>query len=253
MLTERDMELLLFIGLSRYVSTEQLAREFFPSVDRAQKRLRRLLDAALVRVSVLGSAVSNIVSLTRNGMRVVEQQRPEARGRVGLAGAINVSHLAHHLGVVDARLYLVALAEAEGGRLVRFEGGRESLARELNLDEHGIVPDAIAEMIVGNETMLIAVEVDTGTEDGKEIGRKFGKYNAVLTAGAINEVWIAVAGGARRCEFIERIANDSDIGETTRVMPLEHIRTRPVLRPGPRAAGSQGASPDMQAEDGMNV
>ena len=44
-LTDRDIELLCLVGLCRYVSTNQLAREFFPSLDRARRRMREQLAA----------------------------------------------------------------------------------------------------------------------------------------------------------------------------------------------------------------
>src|SRR5690349_4337175 len=103
-LTERDVECLTLIGLSGYVSLEQLEREFFPSRDRCCRRLRQLFDGRLVQITLAGSTRPNLVSLTHRGLSVVVNHAPDLEGRARLAGAIRLIGVPHHLAVVDARL-----------------------------------------------------------------------------------------------------------------------------------------------------
>lgn len=246
LLTGRDLDVLALVGLCRYVSTEQLSRECFPSVDRAQKRLRQLLDGGFIRVTLLASTESNLVSLTPAGLALLAERQPEVGSRSHLAGAINLVSVEHHLLLVDARLYVAGLAVTEGGRLLRWEGGHGALAERLGFRDAGLMPDGLAEMEIGGQVMRLAVEADCGTEVGKQLADKLRRYREVLSSETVAEVWIVVSGGEERRRRIEDLARQVGIAEWTRVMTQEHVIARPVNKPGPRAAGAdRSVAPNM--------
>lgn len=238
LLTARDLDVLTLVGLCRYVSTEQLARELFPSLDRAQKRLRQLLDGGFARVTLLAPTECNLVSLSPAGLSVLAERRPGVASRARLAGAINLRGVEHHLAVVDTRLYLAALAVAEGGQLVRFGTGGSRTAQDLGLDGFHLVPDAVAEMDLGGDRIRIAVEIDCGSEDSQDLLPKLNRYAQVVEHGLVAEVWIVMNGGEVRQRNVEELAVSAGVGESTRVMVRDHLLIRPVQRPGKRAGGA---------------
>jgi hypothetical protein len=117
-LVSRDYDLLAFTGLCRYVSTDQIARAFFPSEDRARRRLRVLLDAGLIVVLVADSTRPNLVSLTRRGIAVVAERSPKVAERLRTSGAVRLSAIDHHLAIVDARLFAAIRAFARGETVI---------------------------------------------------------------------------------------------------------------------------------------
>lgn len=240
-LTERDLDVLTVVGLCRFVSTEQLSRECFPSLDRCQRRLRQLLDGGFVRVTLSASTEPNLVSLTPTGLTLLADRRPEVGSRAHLAGAINLVGVEHHLLLVDARLYLAVLVRSEGGRLLRLEGGQGGLAEELGLRHAGLMPDGLAELQLDSGTVRLAVEADCGTEVGKILAAKLRRYREAFDTEALAEVWVVVSGGAGRRSGIEALARQVGVAEWTRVMTREHVVARPVLRPGPRTTGVDSA------------
>lgn len=73
-LTERDAWLLEALATMRFLTTTQLARLFFAgSRSAANKRLRRLFDAGLVRVWVRSLSQDNVYSLTRAGLNALRE------------------------------------------------------------------------------------------------------------------------------------------------------------------------------------
>src|SRR5688572_23286116 len=81
-LTERDLDLLTFVGLVGYASQDQLAGEFFTSRDRCRRRTRQLVDVGYLRITLVDSRAPYLLSLTSSGLRVLEAERPEVAERV---------------------------------------------------------------------------------------------------------------------------------------------------------------------------
>src|SRR2546425_12729822 len=71
--TERDRWLLETVGKLRFATTSQLTRLHFTSRWGANKRLRKLLDAGLVRAWVRSLSEENVYSLDRRGVRLLEK------------------------------------------------------------------------------------------------------------------------------------------------------------------------------------
>ena len=76
--TERDLDALVLVGLTRYLGADQLARALFPNSDRCTRRARRLFDEGLLQKVVLSSRRPDLLALTGKGIAFVEKRRPEA-------------------------------------------------------------------------------------------------------------------------------------------------------------------------------
>lgn len=242
-LVERDLDVLALVALYRYLSTEQVARDLFPSEDRCRRRLRQLYDAGYVNLHIMASNEPAIVTLTASGLNGLGQDRPDVAENVHLPGPLRLAGLPHHLAVVDARQYVRALARADGGVVVRCERGQRGLARDLGLDEARLVPDAVERLVFGRDIVTISVELDRGTEGSRVLGQKLVRYKPVLDSGKL-ELWIVLSGGEGRRRNVESLVRDAGLAEHTRVMDVEHVRARPVRKPGPRVAAGAGEEKD---------
>lgn len=240
-ITSRDMDLLLLVGLTRTISAEQLAREFFPTADRCRRRLRRLFDTGYIRVTLFSSNQPSLVSLSRSGLALVESSWPDLATGLHLPGAISLAGVPHHLAVVDVRLYLAALVESEGGRLLAFESGKGRLARELRLNAYHLVPDALAELQIGNDGFVIGSEVDCGTEGLRALQAKLTKYRDLFNQGELEELWVIVVGNEVRQRSLVELVVKAKLADVTRVMNVNHLTLRPVRKPGQRVSGWAGA------------
>jgi hypothetical protein len=110
MLSARDIEILYFCGKVGYASQEQLARSFFPSLDRCRRRTRILAGHGLLRISLHDSTAPYLFTLTAVGLRELEKHMPDAVGEIHLrGGAIGLTGLRHNLAITDARQYLSSL------------------------------------------------------------------------------------------------------------------------------------------------
>jgi hypothetical protein len=117
---ERDLDILTLVGLCRFLTTPQVARDLFPTEDRARRRLRQLFDAKLIAVTLTSSTQPNLISLTREGHEMLKAHRPELAARIRRTGLIRLGELERHLLLVDARLYAAAWGEAQAAPLIRW-------------------------------------------------------------------------------------------------------------------------------------
>lgn len=250
--TERDLDLFTLVGLARYASTDQVARDLFPSDDRARRRLRQLFDAGFVAVTLASSTAPNLISLTRRGIGALLAARPDLEDRVRLAGPIRLAGVAHHLAVVDARLYAAAFGERNRTPLLVWSNASGSLGRELGLGELQLQPDGIAQFERAGSTFSVAVEVDCGTEPlATVLGRKFERYALAFGLGRLDALWVSVLAGARRREAIALLAAEHGLGAVAHVFDHAFTRQRPaaaVPNPVGSAHGSSPARPRQAAE-----
>lgn len=236
-LTPRDYELLQLVGITRYLSTEQVARELFPTVDRCRRRLRALFDAGLVRVTLAGSTKPNLVSLTRHGLTTLAREDPTLGVSLHLPGVIRLAGIEHHLGVVDARLYLAALARRDGGTVQAFESAAGALGRALGFANGPLRPDAVARLAFADGATTVALEVDTGSEASRALAPKFARYRDILGS-VVEELWVIASGGPGRLAHVAALAAAAGVGEATRILPVELVRARPVVAPPGRVGGT---------------
>ena len=63
-LTQRDIRIMMLIGLCRYCSTDHIKVEFFPdaTICRCRRRLRQLYDAGYLQVTLTSSTKPNLYS-----------------------------------------------------------------------------------------------------------------------------------------------------------------------------------------------
>lgn len=228
-ITERDVDLLALVGLAGYVSTAQLAREFFPSFDRCRRRLRQLFDGRLITVTLASSTKPNLISLTRPGLGLVLKRRPELDGRAYLAGAIRLAGVEHHLAVIDARLYAAALGAARGVPLLQWSNSGGALERELGLVDWHLSPDGVAQFV---PSCYVGVEVDCNTEPRSVIASKLERTAGVLRAGLLSAVWFVVRAAPDRRVGIEGLVSERGLSAWVRVIDHALVCTRPVVDVG---------------------
>lgn len=235
-LTERDLDLLTLTGLCRYVSTNQLGREFFPSFDRTRRRLRALFDADYISIALASSTLPNLISLTRKGLAAISETQPDLSSRLGLAGTIRLQGVRHHLSVVDMRLYAAAIGALREAPLVRWSNGGSERLKELGLDAHRLVPDGVAEFRAPAGPVAVAIEVDLGTEALPVLARKWTKYRRAAGDGALDALWVYVDAGAGRRATIGEQLSAHCLAGWARVFGNEVVR-RPVVEFARRAEG----------------
>jgi hypothetical protein len=165
--TSRDVELLEAVGKLRFTTTSQLARLYFHSRSGANKRLRKLLDAGLVKVWVRQLAEENVYSLTRPGLKTLD------------ASGISVpreldGNLGHLLMLNEVRIRFALGLEAIGGGLAWWRS-------EWDLRVHGnerIIPDALFGVSWEEAEQIFALEVENQTSYPQGILRKLLGYRA---------------------------------------------------------------------------
>jgi hypothetical protein len=173
---ERDLDILTLVGLCRFVTTPQIARDLFSSEDRARRRLRQLFDAKLVAVTLTSSTQPNLISLTREGHELLKAHRPELAARIRRTGLIRLGELEQHLLLVDARLYAAAWGEAHRVPLVRWTNNPAAFPGA----------NALAEFDAGGQVAAVAIRCDRPHERGETLE----KLRTQLEAGVLRAVWI---------------------------------------------------------------
>ena len=166
-LTSRDIEILEAVGKLRFTTTSQLARLYFQSKSVANKRLRKLLDAGLLKVWVRQLAEENIYSLTRAGLNALD-----ASG-IAVPRELDGS-LEHLLMLNEVRIRFAIGVEGLGGRLAWWRS-------EWDLRTHGkerIIPDALFAVGWDDDEQIFALEVENDTRNPQGILRKMLGYRA---------------------------------------------------------------------------
>lgn len=190
-LTERDANLLLDIQNFRLLTTQQIAKLHFPSLKKAQKRLKRLYDAKLVERFPYPVLIKNggkgefIYRLTASGLREVvgpllrlpqdDLPRPKQEPRFSYV------KLEHHLTINWVWIYfLLATRKDTEIDLVGFfpefwgEKSKGILARATQIGMTrdsvpavcpALIPDGVLSLQKGTKKILLFLEVDLGTEN----------------------------------------------------------------------------------------
>lgn len=228
-LTARDEELLLLIGLCRYLSLTQVAREFFPSEDRARRRIRQLFDAGLIAITLTSSTAPNLVSLTRLGLLAVIERVPQALGdRLHLPGPIRLAGVRHRLAVVDARIFAAHWGIACGTPLTRWSNAGGELIRQCRLDRLHLSPDGIAEYGGGR---CIGVEIDCSTEALGVLKMKLRKYHEAAAGQMLTGLWLVVIGRKERRAHVQTLVEEAGLSNWALVLTHEQLLARPIVDP----------------------
>lgn len=230
--TERDFDdILAKTGLCRYLSADQIARDSFPSLDRARRRIRLLFDAGYLDVRLTTSTAPNLLSLTRQGLDLLLEERPELAGRVRLPGALRLSEVERHLAHVDARLFAAAWGAAVGMPLRRWITREEDVHQGFTWPD-GLDPDAVAEFDTRPQR-FVALEVAVTPEARRGLERRCELY---ALARPRPQVWAVVRDQAPPLGEGGAVVHE----EPVVLLPRSCLVARPVERrplPVHRAVG----------------
>ena len=166
-LTDRDLEILAWIGRHGVVTPEQVAAHFFGRDGggtgkwAAYRRLRKLTSAKLLRRDSTFWRSPHVLRLTRQGAELADVDLQPAH--------LVLAEVHHTLGVVDLTEKL--LAEHRGVKLetereIRAERRRE-LADGQRQPGRGRIPDAVLHLASGHKA--IAIELDITPKRRRDI------------------------------------------------------------------------------------
>jgi DNA-binding Lrp family transcriptional regulator len=176
-LAERDRWLLEALAKMRFLPTSDLARLLFGgSRSAANKRLRRLFDAGLVRVWLRSLSEENVYSLTRAGLNAVRSSEPapadifNAQVPRGLDGKLD-----HLLAINRVRIALATTLPEAGGELTWWRSDWDLCGRGSDR----IAPDALfcVRWPDGRE-QAFSLEVDRRTRGVRRFLEKVLRYRS---------------------------------------------------------------------------
>jgi hypothetical protein len=257
-LTDRDHDLLTLVGLCRYVSAVQIGREFFPSIDRARRRVRDLFDAGYVSVTLVTSTAPNVISLTRRGLDALRADRAAVAGRAGLAGAIRAGEVQRHLAVVDLRLFAASLADVRSTALARWSNRDGAALDAYGFRRRRLEPDGLAEFETPEGVVAVVCELDRPHADVTSLARRLGRYRAVAEEGRVDALWLLVTAGPARVAAVRDCVDRAGLGAWVRILTDQDVAARPARLPrgGDRAEGPGSridSGEDLQAGLGVGT
>lgn len=148
------------------MTTSQLARLYFnDSRWAANKRLRKLLDAGLIRVWLRSLAEENVYTLTRGGVKLVDASGVTVPRQLD-------GNLGHTLMLNDIRIYFALGLERIGASFAWWRS-------EWELRSHGrerVIPDALFAVEWNDRLTVFALEVENETRYPQGILRKLVTY-----------------------------------------------------------------------------
>jgi len=209
-LQERDIDILDALSSYRLLTTSQLARLFFTTKKRAERRLRQLYDAELVerifRPVVRGSA-EILYALDREGVNLLAQEQGRDRAEIQTARtrakSLKPFFLDHFIEVNQFRLSITLSAPNHNSKLIFWKYEHEL----QNKNKKGVLisdrvtdPDNPSQKIpvtpdgfFGLETprgnAYFFVEVDRGTMDNQRFRRKMRGYARYWADNVFQEKW----------------------------------------------------------------
>jgi protein involved in plasmid replication-relaxation len=192
-LSGRDEALLRALARFRVARSSDLVAYGFPGIrrDTALRRMRRLFDAGFLEVLATDRTEDNRYALGPEGKRWV-------RGQHGLVRPVPRGSLTHHLAIVRTWIDLALAVHAlDGVSLVGVRPDWE-LREGSGSTPWPVVPDLLARLRfqVGEKesrNLLLAIEVDCGTEPLGVLRRKFAAYQEERRFGSLGPVPICLA------------------------------------------------------------
>ncbi len=199
---ERDFAILEALGKMRFLTTTQLSRLFFGgSRWCANKRLRRLYDAGLVRVWVRSLSQENLYSLSRQGSAAL-QRHPDQDVKFYAPNGVD-KQLEHLRTINDLRIgFAIDLGRASA----ELESWRSDWELRANRRTR-LVPDAIFTIrwLSADTRRAYSLEVDHHTKSAERFVRKIMAYGAaryqpsglfgfadyILLAVVCDDAWLA--------------------------------------------------------------
>ncbi len=224
----RDLEVLGSIAWAGVLSTDQVQRLHFPSRRTAQRRLRALLDRGYVRAHLQSDALhfANVYTATALGLERVAETGAYPDGIPSVLSLPRRGKLPHALAVRDVFVAFVS-AEREGRiRLLDFRFDSD-LAREPEVRDAGVVPDALASVAGTIAEESLCVEVDRGSETTTTLRAKLQRWADALTSGrglfGSAGLLLFVVQRQGRCSTLDRLVADAGLGERCRVLLQDEL------------------------------
>ena len=209
-LHERDIQILDALSSYRLLTTSQLARLFFTTKKRAERRLRQLYDAELVerifRPVVRGSA-EILYTLDKEGVNILVQERgtdrAEAHTARTRAQSLKPFFLDHFIEVNQFRLSVTLAAPAHNAALIFWKYEHELqnknkkgvLISDRVTDPENpsqkipVTPDGFFGLETSRGNTYFFVEIDRGTMDNQRFKRKMRGYARYWADNVFQEKW----------------------------------------------------------------
>jgi DNA-binding CsgD family transcriptional regulator len=204
-LTDRDIDILTWITRHGVVTTEQIAKKFFPGTSgfsAAQRRIRKLTNThpPVIRRDRTFWRYPAVIRVTASGANLTDCDLRPAR--------LVLAEVAHSLGIVDLTEQL--LAEHPGATLITERERRAERYRDKRAGERkatGRIPDGV--LVLHSNPREIAIELDLSPRREKTVEAIVRAYQAERYAG----VWWYVRPDrvARIAEIVKRCRADSFI------------------------------------------
>jgi len=201
-LTERDRDLLLVLSRARWLTTRQIHGHYFEeaSLNACQKRLRKLAQASFlagVRPSRMETQLWRLGTQGVQTLRAREATAPSVPKRIP-------GNREHFLTVNDLRLWFRGHFRGQGPNLSFFLAEWE-LKRGRQLE---VIPDALVQLTAGERSLMLALEVDLGTENPVLFARmKLDNYGRFETVWSSRDWYVVVltSGWPRTKALIRRL------------------------------------------------
>jgi len=209
-LQERDIDILDALSSYRLLTTSQLARLFFTTKKRAERRLRQLYDAELVerifRPVVRGSA-EILYILDREGVNLLAQVQGRDRAEIQTARtrakSLKPFVLDHFIEVNQFRLSITLSAPKHNSSLIFWKYEHELqnknkkgvLISDRVTDPENpsqkipVTPDGFFGLKTPRGNTYFFVEVDRGTMDNQRFRRKMRGYARYWADNVFQEKW----------------------------------------------------------------
>lgn len=201
--TDRDEQMFQTLGSYGVLSTEQVARMFFPNVATTTVRRRlRLLEAAELIYRIHGLDNGGVTwALTKS-----------TADRIGCMFPIrhfNRNSIGHDVALSEVRNVLETTGICQSWVPEHVLKTQASMNRFRSNDEKPFVPDAILSVRQKNETRVIALEVELSAKNRKRYENILSRYQEKKTLWA---VWYLV-GGVGIGKLLEKVWRDINRGQ----------------------------------------
>lgn len=250
--TERDSELLVDLYKHRFLTTTQLQRLHFPSMQTAYRRMRVLKAAGYMASFMVANIDESIFMVSPRGLQAVAEalgvERDQLKWSETKAKPRDYYFMRHFLGINDFRITLTLACQASDVRLLGFipdyygerseKGVVTKYIRDVICDvtherrEVAHTPDGVFALERDGKHALFFLEIDRGTEvisdPSKGLSKALAFYSEYLLSGKY-----------------QRYASDFSVGQfkgfrtllvTSSSDRLENIRCTASKLPAPEKA-----------------
>ena len=223
-LNQHDLWCLEGVAKFRFLPTDQLVSLYFPHAPHyAVKRLRRLLDAGLIRVFVRSLATANIYCITREGLRRLEQASIALPQGTKAPGALD-GNLDHTLAINAVRCAMAKGLQTIAGELSWWSSDWELTRKRKS----SLAPDALfcIQWDWGGE-QVYALELENATRSPRAFTKKIVKYKTLRaqSGGIMGYANVIVLVVGARPRQLKRYREVAEVWNPTPWMWFAHARS----------------------------